>query len=96
VSAFSDKSITIKTEYNQKSNLNFSDKYFRQKQENLPGDFADSYKDVDGDKLTSKLLKSFIQTVKLPNGKTLTSEFLNKLVIAVEALFEYDNGKYRQ
>jgi hypothetical protein len=51
---------------------------------------------VDGDKLTSKLLKSFIQTVKLPNGKTLTSEFLNKLVIAVEALFEYDNGKYRQ
>ena len=96
VSAFSNGTITIKTEYNQKSNLNLSDKYFRQKQENLPGDFADAYKDVDGDKLTSNLLVSFVQTVKLPNGKTLTKEFLNKLVIAMEQLFEYNHGQYRK
>jgi hypothetical protein len=48
------------------------------------------YADVDGDALTSKVLALFIQSIRLPNGKNLTTEFINKLLIAIHAVAERD------
>lgn len=91
VRVFGEGTITVRQEYYRKNNINVSDKYFREKQANLPGSFEDMYADTDGDELTSKVLKLFIQSIHLPNGKNLTTEFINKLLIATHAASERDS-----
>lgn len=74
-----------------KGTLNsIEDKYVLARQKNRPGSYEDVYADIDGDKITSKLLAQFLQTIKLPSGEYLSTKSLSKLVYAVNYLMEQE------
>ena len=92
VEFFSRNTVNVLPAYKGTTN-NFQDKYIKRTQDNPPGSFEDVYDDIDGDKVTSKQLVWFLQTITSDNGKPLTSETLNRIVAEIHYLLE--NGSDR-
>lgn len=86
---FSGGTITVLPAYKGTTN-NITERFIRRSQDNPPGSFEDVYEDINGDKVTSKLLVQFLQNITAENGKPLSSETLNRIV--AEAHYMLENG----